>query len=241
MPKTRWGQVALGGALIVGLLAAACGEQGGGKERAIAITAEAGGCTPTSLSVQPGERVSFQVTNRSDQDRELEGIDGTKVEEVLVPKGKTRNVPFTVPTDAKELRLKCYSPAGPATIIEVDVESEGTHNYETKQAPKATVQVALDSFTMKPDVASVPAGPIKFIAKNVHQRDVHELAVLRLKDGGSPENTGEVEDLAAGKSGEIVLDLPAGKYQLACLIAKGQAGSAVDHYQQGMVVPFEVK
>ena len=38
-----------------------------------------------------------------------------------------------------------------------------------------------------------------------------------------------------------VLDLPAGKYQLACLIAKGQAGSAVDHYQQGMVVPFEVR
>ncbi len=240
MPNTRWGRVALGGALVVGLLAAACGEQGG-KERAVAITAEAGGCTPTSLSVRAGERVSFQVTNKSDQDRELEGIDGTKVEEVLVPKGKTRNIPFTVPTDAKELRLKCYSPAGPATIIEVDVESEGAHSYETKQAPKATVEVALDSFTVKSSMPTAPAGPIKFVAKNVHQRDVHELAVLRLKDGGSPENTGEVEDLAAGKSGEIVLDLPAGKYQLACLIAKGQAGSAVDHYQQGMVVPFEVK
>ena len=141
----------------------------------------------------------------------------------------------------RSLRLKCYSPAGPATIIEVEVKSEGEHRYETKQAPKATVEVALDSFTMKPNVAFAPAGPIRFVAKNVHQRDVHELAVLRLKDGGSPENTGEVEDLAAGKSGEIVLDLPAGKYQLACLIAKGQAGSAVDHYQQGMVVPFEVR
>lgn len=240
MPITRWGQVALSGALIAGLLAAACGESGG-KVRTLAITAEANGCTPTSLSAKAGERVSFQVTNKSDQDRELEGIDGTKVEEVLIPKGKTRNIPFTVPTDAHELRLKCYSPAGPATIIEVEVESEGGHAYKTTKSPQATVEVTLDSFTVKPSAASAPAGAIKFVAKNVHARDLHELAVLRLKDGGSPENTGEVEDLAAGKSGEIVLDLPAGKYQLACLIAKGQGGSTVDHYQQGMVVPFEVK
>ena len=244
MPNTRWGQVALGGLLVVGLLGAACGGQSGKDEvRVLQIEAQQGGCTPTALAVEAGERVSFEVTNNANQDRELEGIDGTKVEEVLIPKGKTRAIPFTVPKDATTLRLKCYSPAGPATIIEVAVaaDAEGEHNYTTKETPRATVTVDLDSFMMKPDVASVAAGPIKFVAKNVHRRDVHELAVLRVQGDGSLENTGEVEDLPAGTSGEIVLNLPAGKYQLACLIAKGQAGSTVDHYQQGMVVPFEVK
>jgi len=151
-------------------------------------------------------------------------------------------VSYTVPKDATLLKLKCYSPAGPSTIIEVRVTDDPAgHSYETKKAPIDSVAVHLDSFVMKPDKTSVAAGPIKFTAVNDHAKDVHELAVLRVRDDGSLENTGEVEDLGAGKSGEIVLDLPAGKYQLACLIAKGQEGSLVDHYQAGMHVPFEVK
>ncbi|MEO6398003.1 MAG: hypothetical protein ABIP13_06010, partial [Tepidiformaceae bacterium] len=62
-----------------------------------------------------------------------------------------------------------------------------------------------------------------------------------VKSDGSYENTGEIEDLEPGKSGEITLDLPAGRYVLACLIAPGAAGSKEDHFQSGMKLDFEVK
>ena len=43
------------------------------------------------------------------------------------------------------------------------------------------------------------------------------------------------------KSGEVTLDLPPGKYVLACLIAAGEAGSTKDHFAEGMKLDFEVK
>lgn len=114
-------------------------------------------------------------------------------------------------------------------------------SFVTKKAPSATVTVDLDSFTVRADQTAVGSGPIKFVARNVHPADVHELAVLRIRDDGSKQNTGEVEDLKGAASGEIVLDLPAGRYELACLIAKGEEGSTVDHYAAGMHIPFEVR
>jgi len=94
---------------------------------------------------------------------------------------------------------------------------------------------------MKPSVPSVPAGPIRFRATNASKSMVHELAVLRIKDDGSFENTGEVEDVDPGKSGEITLDLPAGKYLLACVLVPGEAGSTVDHFKEGMKTEFAVR
>ena len=54
-------------------------------------------------------------------DRELEGIEGTRLEEVLIPAGRTRKVHYTAPKSAGTQKLKCYIPGGPATIIEVRV------------------------------------------------------------------------------------------------------------------------
>jgi uncharacterized cupredoxin-like copper-binding protein len=70
---------------------------------------------------------------------------------------------------------------------------------------------------------------------------VHELAVLRVKDDGSFENMGEVEDLEPDANGSVVIELTPGDYQLACLIVPGEAGSTVDHYQQGMHTAFTVE
>ena len=41
--------------------------------------------------------------------------------------------------------------------------------------------------------------------------------------------------------GTVTLDLAPGAYELACLIAPGEAGSTVDHYQQGMHSDFTVQ
>jgi uncharacterized cupredoxin-like copper-binding protein len=120
-------------------------------------------------------------------------------------------------------------------------KSEDGPAFGTKKAHGDTVTADLASYTIKPDKASVAAGPVKFIAKNASPSEVHELAVLRIRDDGSFQNGGEIEDLKPGRSGEIVLDLHRGKYELACLIVSGQEGSTVDHYKEGMRIAFEVR
>ena len=101
--------------------------------------------------------------------------------------------------------------------------------------------VGLKEYEVTPSVATVDAGTIRFEATNNSTTMVHELAVLRVKDDGSFENMGEVEDIDPGSGGSVVIDLEAGRYQLACLIVPGEAGSTVDHYQQGMHTDFTVE
>ena len=103
------------------------------------------------------------------------------------------------------------------------------------------VDVSLASFKVTSDKPSVSAGKVKFTAKNTETKDVHELAVLKVNDDGSFDNLGEVEDIDPGKGGDVTIDLKPGKYLLACLIAPGEAGSTVDHFQAGMKLDFTVQ
>jgi uncharacterized cupredoxin-like copper-binding protein len=131
--------------------------------------------------------------------------------------------------------------AGVAMIAAACSGSEEGPVFGTKKAPADTVSVELLSYKVAADKASVEAGPVKFVARNASPTDVHELAVLRVRDDGTLQNGGEVEDLKPTTSGEIVLDLPKGKYELACLITPGEEGSKVDHYKDGMKLAFEVR
>lgn len=235
-------RIALASLFALSALLAAC--SGGGDARTIAVTIDEQACAPATIDAKPGERLALEVTNRASADREVEGIDGTKLNETLIPAGRSRTLHYTVPDGDGTHRLKCYQPGGPTTIIEITASAEGDaggSRFRTTEQPAHTVSVTLDSFTVTPSVTSVPAGVIRFDARNAHARDAHELAVLLLKSDGTRENAGEVEPIAPGQSGSVTLKLPAGRYQLACLIAKGEAGSAVDHYATGMHVPFEVQ
>lgn len=223
-----------------------CSRGGGGERRTIAVLVTKDACSPDRIEVKAGERVAFEVKNESAVDREFEGIDGTKIEETLIPAGRTRTVNYTVPESTQPLKVKCYAPAGPTTLIEIVVggkvsDEDGDSPFKTSKAARATVDVHLDSFTVKADAVSAPAGPIKFVATNDHTSDIHELAILRVKEDGSFQNAGEVEDIDPRKSGSITLDLPQGKYRLACLITPGEAGSKKDHYKEGMKLDFEVR
>jgi uncharacterized cupredoxin-like copper-binding protein len=122
-----------------------------------------------------------------------------------------------------------------------DAETSDDGSLKTDKAPQDTVDVNLIEFSVTPDKPSVAAGATKFVARNTSTTMVHELAVLKVKDDGSFQNTGEVEDIDPGKDGSIVLDLPAGQYVLACLLVPGEAGSTFDHFKEGMKVDFEVK
>jgi hypothetical protein len=105
-------------ASIVAAFLVAC-STGGGRE--IEVVATDQGCTPTTISAAPKEKLTFKFVNNANGDREIEGIEGTKLEEVLIPKGRTRSINYTTPSEAGTVKLKCYIPGGPTTIIEVNV------------------------------------------------------------------------------------------------------------------------
>jgi uncharacterized cupredoxin-like copper-binding protein len=105
---------------------------------------------------------------------------------------------------------------------------------------KVTVTAELKEYSVTPSTTEVEAGKIKFVAKNVGTV-THELAVVQVDADGNKREVADVEGIEPGKTREFTADLKAGRYQLACLIAPGEAGSVVDHYQQGMHVDFIVK
>lgn len=235
------------------LLAAACGASGAGG-RQVQIVQRDSGCTPASVSASPGEKLQFVVKNEAGSDYEVEGIEGTKVDEVIVPKGKTRKVGYNVPAGGGTQKIKCYVPAGPSTIIEVvaggatpatsatpaGAASPASGTPAALRQPDATVAVTLTEFSVTPSVTSATAGVIRFVATNTGGL-VHEFAVLRVNDDGSRGPVDEIEDIAPGAGDSLTVDLTPGTYELACLLVPGEFGSTVDHYKQGMHATFTIE
>lgn len=236
--------------LAAAIFAMACQSSGEGG-RVVNITQADGGCTPETIQATPGEKLNLTVTNETGSGFEVEGIEGTNVDEVIVSEGRTREVGFDVPDEGGTFKIKCYKPGGVSTIIEVTAGdgAAGGGGEETGGEPSAsadagdadaTVTVGLIEYTVTPDDGSVPAGSIRFEATNESDAMVHELAVLRVEDNGDLENMGEIEDIAIGDSGTVTIDLEPGNYQLACLLVPGEADSTTDHYQEGMFTEFTV-
>ena len=231
-------------------LVAACGGDSGPR-RTIQIVQTDADCQPGRIDVRPNEPIRFEVRNDGKKDGEVEGIEGTNLEELLVPSGRTRSVDYDAPKKEGVQKIKCYVPTGSSTIIEVTVSGPAVgaadrnggagkpKTLETSKQPRDTVAVRLDSMTLIADKTSVSSGLVRFSATNLNTRDVHELVVLSV-DGENLATAGEIENIGPGKSGEIVLDLPPGEYLLACLIAPGEQGSTVSHYQSGMKLSFKV-
>lgn len=134
----------------------------------------------------------------------------------------------------------------------------GTAASPTSAPPAAsTVKVTLQEFAVVPDVASVPAGTVTFVATNAGPDDVHELVVIKwdlavddlpvdadgkvTEDVAGVTSIGEVEDVEIGATKEVALPLEAGKYVLICNILQTEPdGSLEAHYQVGMRTAFEV-
>ncbi len=240
----------LGLCLAVGAAAVflGCGASGSGG-REVNITQAKDGCTPTSIQATAGEKLNLVVKNESGKDYEIEGIDGAKLEEAIIPEGRTRSVGYDVPGSGGTTKLKCYIPGGPSTVIEVQAGANGatgepgtrdlSNGIAGGAAAASTVNVSLEEYTVKADSASVSAGEIRFVASNIG-KEIHELYVLKVKDNGY-DVVGEVESIEAGGSGSMTLKLAPGEYTLACLIAVRESGSTVDHFKEGMHTPFEVR
>lgn len=102
------------------VLVTACSADSGGRQVTITQTNDA--CTPATFQVQTGEKITFEIANQGSKDQELEGIEGTKLEEVKIPAGKTRTANWTAPKDPGTAKFKCYAPGGASTIITADVQ-----------------------------------------------------------------------------------------------------------------------
>lgn len=119
----------------------------------------------------------------------------------------------------------------------------------------AQVEVTLTEWVVQPSKASVPGGPVYFLANNVGQ-EPHELVVIKTvlapedlpvdDEGRVPEDAidliGEIEPFAADSSGSTVLDLEPGSYVLICnILEEEDDGTKESHYQQGMRTAFTVE
>lgn len=136
--------------------------------------------------------------------------------------------------------------------------SAGAASPSAAGATTTTVTVTLQEFAVLPDVATVPAGNVTFVAKNTGPDDVHEMVVVKTdlaadalpvdKDGKALEEApgmttiGEVEGVAVGGTKQVSLDLTPGKYVLICNVLQTEPdGSLESHYKVGMRSAFEVK
>ena len=240
------------------LLAAACAGSGeGGRE--IIITQTDDGCAPESVDVTTGEKLKLTGKNESGQTYELEGTNGTQLEEILIPEGRKRSVGYTVPDEEGTYDVKCYQPGGKSTIITLVATADGggdadgaagATNREEEEPETVggnedpadeSVSVELTEYEVNADKLTAEAGNVEFKAANISEDQVHELAVLSVSEDRGFDVVGEIEDIPAGVSGTVRLRLEAGAYQLACLIVPGEEGSTTDHYQEGMWTAFTVE
>ena len=151
------------------------------------------------------------------------------------------------------------APAASAVATSGTAASVAASATAASPAPSGTtsVSVGLQEFAIVPSVASVPAGTVKFVAKNSGPDDIHEMVVLRTdldpaalpvdKDGKADEegdgitSIGETGDVAVGETKEASFDLAPGKYVLICNIVQTEPDGSIEaHYKVGMRTAFTV-
>ena len=113
----------------------------------------------------------------------------------------------------------------------------------TSSAASKSSTVRLSEFKVSPSPKTVSHGKVTFTVKNAGDME-HELTVIKTSKSASKlpvsgnrasekGKVGEVEDIAAGKSKKLSLNLKAGHYVLICNIP--------GHYKAGMRSDFTVK
>jgi iron uptake system component EfeO len=126
-----------------------------------------------------------------------------------------------------------------------------------------SVQVMLDEFSVATEPPSARSGEVTFDVSNDGE-ETHEIVVVRTdlglldlptaedgsvdEEGEGVEVVGEVEDIAAGASGSLTLDLETGQYVLICNIVEEEMEMDEmemehdpSHYQSGMRTEFTVE
>jgi uncharacterized cupredoxin-like copper-binding protein len=118
------------------------------------------------------------------------------------------------------------------------------------------IEVVLSEWIVEPDPMSADAGDVTFDADN-QGGEVHEFVVVRAKsaadlptdeDGSVVEDelpsdalAGEIEDIEAGSTKSLTLELGAGDFVLFCNITEVEpSGEVESHFAEGMYSTFTV-
>jgi uncharacterized cupredoxin-like copper-binding protein len=117
----------------------------------------------------------------------------------------------------------------------------------------AEVDVVLSEFIVDPSEDSVEAGEVTFALDN-QGGETHEFLVVEAAsadalpvddDGAFDEEADgvvdEVEDIEAGDTAELTLDLEAGDYVLLCNVVEDEDGEPESHFAEGMHANFTVE
>ncbi len=121
---------------------------------------------------------------------------------------------------------------------------------------ESAIEVVLSEWIVEPDPTSADAGDVTFDADN-QGGEVHELVVVRADsaadlptdDAGAvvedelPEDAiaGEIEDIEAGSTKSVTLELGAGNFVLFCNITEVlPSGEVESHFAEGMHATFTV-
>ncbi|HZJ27952.1 MAG TPA: hypothetical protein VFF40_13230 [Acidimicrobiia bacterium] len=120
----------------------------------------------------------------------------------------------------------------------------------------ASVDVTLSEWIVEPDPTSADSGEVEFVGDNKGS-ETHELVVVAAEsaealptdaDGAVVEEElpegaliGEIEDIEAGSSKTVKLDLEAGSYVIFCNITDEEPDGTIEsHFAEGMHTSFDI-
>ena len=117
------------------------------------------------------------------------------------------------------------------------------------------VGVTLQEWAVVPETTTIPAGSVTFDISNTGPEDEHEFVVVRTdtpagdlptadtgavdEEASGLEVVDEVEELPAGGTESLTVNLEAGHYVLLCNIYSAEENEA--HYQMGMRTDITVE
>ena len=112
--------------VLLALLLAGCGitEVGGGDEIPVVASERDDGSMyfePKTVTVRPGEKVTFVVKNEGAVDHEFESNERGEagIDEIIIPPGRTRRVNWTAPSEAGTYPIYCDLPGHRAAGMEL--------------------------------------------------------------------------------------------------------------------------
>lgn len=220
----------------------ACDE--GSDVRTLRIAVGDAGCTPAEFEVTPAQRLRLLIDNDSDDPFTITSED-TMLEDLHVEGDADAEAFLTVPPESGTYGLHCEQEGG--TRSEIFLIAGNSADLTPVINPTAvpgqpqTLAVSLADYTVSPSSTMLTPGAYNIIATNISRTEQHDLNVLSLQPDGSFSPVASIAPVLPQEGGAVLVNLSPGTYRLACQIEIGEAGSEVDHYQQGMWIDVLVE
>jgi hypothetical protein len=111
------------------------------------------------------------------------------------------------------------------------------------------VSIELSNFKIGVSDRTIEAGGVTLLVEHQEERghraggvgEMHDLAVLRLTDGGGRELVARSDTLHSGDSQDLRVTLDPGEYELMCTVVEEYRGRTISHADEGMRTTMTVR